>query len=41
VYDAGGWSAVCAVGLGFSAVALALWLTEARWPLGRMRQPPA
>jgi predicted MFS family arabinose efflux permease len=41
VYDAGGWSAVCAVGLGFSAVALALWLTEARWPLRRMRGDPA
>ena len=41
VYDAGGWSAVCAVGAGFSALALLLWLTEARWPLRRMRQPAA
>jgi predicted MFS family arabinose efflux permease len=37
VYGAGGWSAVCALGAGFSASALVLWLTEARWPLRRMR----
>ena len=39
VYDLGGWSAVCAVGFGFSALALVLWCTEARWPLRRMRHP--
>ncbi|HEY8525518.1 MAG TPA: MFS transporter [Acidimicrobiales bacterium] len=37
VYDAGGWGAVCAIGGAFSALALLLWLTEARWPLSRMR----
>lgn len=37
VYGVGGWSAVCAVGAGSAALALALWLTEARWPLRRMR----
>jgi len=37
IYGLGGWSAVCIVGAGFSALALALWLTEARWPLRRMR----
>lgn len=36
VYDLGGWTAVCAVGLGFSLLSLAAWLTEARWPLRRM-----
>lgn len=40
VYGAGGWPAVCAVGAGFSALALVLWLTEARWPLRRLRHPP-
>jgi len=37
VYGTGGWSAVCAVGAGSAALALVLWLTEARWPLRRMR----
>lgn len=41
IYGSGGWPAVCLVGAGFSAVALALWLTEARWPLRRMRHPVA
>jgi predicted MFS family arabinose efflux permease len=36
-YDLGGWTAVCAAGLGFSLVAMVAWLTEARWPLRRMR----
>jgi predicted MFS family arabinose efflux permease len=40
VYDLGGWTAVCAVGFGFSVLALLLWLTEARWPLRRMRHSP-
>jgi len=39
VYDAGGWGAVCGAGAGFSLLALVLWLTEARWPLRRMRHP--
>jgi len=39
LYDIGGWSAVCAAGAGFAGLSLALWLTEARWPLGRMRHP--
>ena len=39
VYARGGWSAVCVVGGVFSALALALWATEARWPLRRMRHP--
>lgn len=37
VYDRGGWSAVCWVGAGFSLLAVLAWLTEARWPLSRMR----
>ena len=37
VYGWGGWTAVCAVGGTFSALALGLWATEARWPLSRMR----
>jgi predicted MFS family arabinose efflux permease len=40
VYDLGGWTAVCTVGFGFSVLALLLWLTEARWPLRRMRHAP-
>jgi predicted MFS family arabinose efflux permease len=40
VYDLGGWTAVCTVGFGFSVLALLLWLTEARWPLHRMRHAP-
>ena len=39
VYDLGGWPATCAAGATFSALALAAWLTEARWPLRRMRHP--
>ena len=37
LYGWGGWSAVCAAGGAFSLLALGLWLTEARWPLLRMR----
>jgi predicted MFS family arabinose efflux permease len=40
VYGVGGWSAVCSAGVGFSLVAIGLWLTEARWPLRAMRHPP-
>jgi len=40
VYDLGGWTAVCAAGLFFSLLALAAWLTEARWPLRRMCHDP-
>ena len=40
VYGSGGWAAVCAVGGVFSTLALALWATEARWPLRRMRHDP-
>jgi predicted MFS family arabinose efflux permease len=40
VYGIGGWPLVCATGAGFSALALAVWATEARWPLRRMRHPP-
>lgn len=40
VYGSGGWPAVCAVGTGFSLLALGLWLTEARWPLRLMRHEP-
>lgn len=39
-YDIGGWSAVCTAGLVFSSVALVAWMTEARWPLRRMRHEP-
>jgi predicted MFS family arabinose efflux permease len=39
LYSWGGWSAVCWSGAVFSTLALALWLTEARWPLRRMRHP--
>jgi predicted MFS family arabinose efflux permease len=41
VYDLGGWTAVCAGGLGFSLLAMVAWLTEARWPLRRMCHAPA
>jgi predicted MFS family arabinose efflux permease len=41
VYGRGGWTAVCAVGGVFAALALALWGTEARWPLRRMRHTAA
>jgi predicted MFS family arabinose efflux permease len=40
IYDICGWSAVCATGAGFAVVAVVLWLTEARWPLRRMRHAP-
>jgi predicted MFS family arabinose efflux permease len=40
VYARGGWPAVCAVGATAAALALLLWLTEARWPLPRMRHAP-
>jgi predicted MFS family arabinose efflux permease len=39
IYGIGGWPAVCLVGAGFSALALVVWCTEARWPLHRMRHP--
>lgn len=40
VYEAGGWTAVCVVGMVASTLALVAWLTEARWPLRRMRHEP-
>lgn len=41
-YSAGGWRAVCALGLAFSVGALAVWgRGEFRWPMGAMKRDPA
>jgi predicted MFS family arabinose efflux permease len=40
-YGVYGWGGVCVLGAGFPAVAFLVWLTEARWPLWRMRREPA
>jgi cyanate permease len=37
----GGWPAVCGLGAGIAALALALWLVEVRRPSGAARRRPA
>jgi predicted MFS family arabinose efflux permease len=41
VYGAYGWSGLCLLGAAFPALAFLAWLTEARWPLRRMKREPA
>ena len=40
-YGVYGWRGVCVLGAVFPALAFLVWLTEARWPLRRMKREPA